>query len=103
MVPDQRTLCENFDPDFLCSSHPFVAAAAEGLLYPLPRKETEMKSYVGRVSLLLVASLSLAPLTRASVIVNTSLSLTQFQIKPSAGSIQFVSPLISPAGCILST
>jgi hypothetical protein len=35
----------------------------------------------------------------ASVVVATSISLTQLRITPTAGSIQFVSPLISPPGC----
>jgi hypothetical protein len=38
-------------------------------------------------------------LLRANVIVNTSLSLNQFQMQASEGSIEFTSPLASPPGC----
>jgi RHS repeat-associated protein len=40
---------------------------------------------------------------RANVLVVSQLSLSQFTISPSAGSIQFVSPEISPPGCVLSS
>ena len=58
-----------------------------------------MSMCASRVILTVISLFPAAFLTRADVIVDTSIGLTSFMMSSSSGSIQFIAPLISPPGC----